>query len=209
MTNGDGSALNDYDGGSPSVYQAMVEDLDAAVSKVLHSLEASGQRNTTLVYFASDNGGERFSSMGPFTGGKDTLYEGGIRVPTLLSWPGTLPPRRVSAEPVITMDWTATFLELAGATPRADFPLDGSSLVGYLFAGEHRKPVDLFWWMADQAALRRGRLKYLRTEDDGEALFDLEADDQEQTDLSGVQPDVLSALRTAWEQVNAELLPYP
>ncbi len=106
----------------------MVEDLDAAVGTVLDALRRSGQREDTVVFFASDNGGERFSYHWPFTGGKGDLLEGGIRVSTLLSWPGRLRPRQVSATPVITQDGTATFLELAGATPAPDKPLDGSSL---------------------------------------------------------------------------------
>ena len=78
-------------------------------------MDSSGQREDTVVFFASDNGGERFSYVWPFTGDKGSLKEGGIRVPTILSWPGTLPAGQVSDVPVITMDWTATLLDLGGA----------------------------------------------------------------------------------------------
>ena len=124
--------LGHRDGGSLRVYRAMVEDLDAAVGQVLDAVDSSGQLRDTVVFFASDNGGERFSYVWPFTGAKGSVNEGGIRVPTLLSWPGTLPGGQRSHVPVVTMDWTATLLDLAGARPDPKHPLDGSSLSGYL-----------------------------------------------------------------------------
>ena len=186
----------------------MVEDLDASVGKVLEALRRSGQREDTLVFFASDNGGERFSYYWPFTGGKGDLLEGGIRVSTLLSWPGKLRPRQVSSTPIITQDWTATFLELAGATPAADKPLDGSSLAGHLFRGEPAPEHDLFWRMRGERALRRGNRKYLRTPAGEDRLHDLAADKHEQANLARRHPDELAALRSAWEAIDATLLPY-
>lgn len=100
---------------SQEMYKEMVEDLDRSIGQVMTALRRSGQLADTLVFFASDNGGERFSYYWPFSGGKGNVYEGGIRVPTLLSWPGTLPSRQVSDAPVITQDWTASFLEHANA----------------------------------------------------------------------------------------------
>jgi arylsulfatase A-like enzyme len=200
--------LAHFDGGSLDVYQAMVEDLDRSVGRVLSALNDSRQLNDTVVLFASDNGGERFSYVWPFTGGKFTLNEGGIRVPTILSWPGTLPPARVSHEPVITMDWTATFVEVAGAQPDEDYPFDGTSLVPYLLRGRKLTERPLFWRLHDWRALRAGTLKYLQTDDGSDHLYDLAADEHEQADLVDLRPEDLDRLRAVWEQIDAEQLPY-
>jgi len=202
------SSLAHYDGGSLEVYRTMVEDLDRSMGQVLAALDGSGQQQDTLVFFASDNGGERFSYVWPFSGAKFSLNEGGIRVPTILSWPGTLPGRRVSREPVITMDWTATFLDLGRALPDAKHPLDGKSLTPFLFDGRRPDARDLFWRMSDQRAMRRGSLKYLRDPDGNDHLFDLAADEHEQADLVDLRPDDLATLRKAWEAVDKDLLPY-
>jgi arylsulfatase A-like enzyme len=197
------------DGGSLETYREMVEDLDRAVGKVLTALRRSGQLDNTLAFFASDNGGERFSYYWPFSGGKGDVLEGGIRVSTLLSWAGKLRPRQVSHEPVVTMDWHATFLELAGAEPDHAYPLDGVSLVDHLFRGKPLPERDLFWRMRGERALRRGDLKYVRLSDGVERLHDLAADAREEANLVRQRPEELGALRGAWEAIDATLLPYP
>jgi arylsulfatase A-like enzyme len=206
---GEPGVLFHEDGGSLETYRAMVEDLDRSVGKVLAALRRSGQLRDTVVFFASDNGGERFSYYWPFSGGKGDLLEGGIRVSTLLSWPGRLRPRQVSDAPAITMDWHATFLELAGAEPDPAYPLDGVSLVDHLFRGGPVPERDLFWRMRGERALRRGDLKYVRPPGGADRLHDLRADPREQADLAPRRPDDLAALRSAWETTDATLLPYP
>jgi arylsulfatase A-like enzyme len=197
------------DGGSLETYREMVEDLDRSVGKVVSALRRSGQLERTLILFASDNGGERFSYYWPFSGGKGGVLEGGIRVATILSWPGKLRRRQVNHEPVLTMDWTATLLELAGAAPASKYPLDGVSLVDHLFRGKSLPQRDLFWRMRGERALRRGDLKYLRLANGADQLFDLSADVREQANLATKRPSDLAALRSAWEAVNSQLLPYP
>lgn len=83
---GDRSALRNADAGSVEKYTQMVEDLDRSVGEVLRALKRSGQEEDTLVFFASDNGGERFSYNWPLSGNKSSLQEGGIRVPSVLRW---------------------------------------------------------------------------------------------------------------------------
>jgi arylsulfatase A-like enzyme len=140
--------------------------------------------------------------------GKGQVLEGGIRIPTLLSWPGKLRRRQVSHEPVVTMDWTATFLELAGAQPGPRYPLDGASFADHLFRGTRAPRHDRFWRMRGERALRRGNLKYVQLADGVDHLYDLDADLRKQADLGHSRPDDLAALRSAWEAVNAELLRY-
>lgn len=206
---GEPGVLFHNDGGSLETYKAMVEDLDRSVGKVLAALRRTGQLDDTVVFFASDNGGERFSYYWPFSGGKGDLQEGGIRVSTLLSWPGKLRPRQVSDTPVHTTDWTATFLELAGAEPDPAYALDGVSLVGHLLRGRRAPERDLFWRMRGERALRRGHLKYLRLGDGADRLHDLRADAREQANLARARPADLAELRAAWEAIDATLLPYP
>lgn len=205
---GDRTALFHYDGGSVEKYREMVENLDTAIGTVLRELRRTGQDKDTLVLFASDNGGERFSYNWPLTGEKASVNEGGIRVPMILSWPDQVHPRQVDDTPVYTSDWTATFLELGGAAPDPAYPLDGTSLVPHLFRGREVPERDLFWRTREGRALRRGDLKYVRI-DGTDHLYDLAADSREQADLATKRPAELAALRAAWEAVDSTLLPYP
>ncbi|MDV9174469.1 sulfatase-like hydrolase/transferase [Streptomyces sp. W16] len=202
-------ALNQWDGGSVAKYTEMVQSMDAAVGEVLAALRRSGQEEHTLVYFASDNGGERWSYLWPLSGEKFVLQEGGIRVPTIVRWPHRIDGNQVSHEPNFSPDWTATFLELAGARPAPAYPLDGTSLAGYLLRGEELPERDLFWRVEANRALRRGGWKYYQDEDGDDHLFDLGADLREQADLALDKPELLAELKAAWEEIAGGLLPYP
>ncbi|KAB2349618.1 sulfatase family protein [Actinomadura rudentiformis] len=210
---GDSRALWHEDGGSLDTYRAMVESLDAAVGRVLRALRETGQERDTFVLFSSDNGGERFSHQWPLSGQKASLNEGGIRVPNILRWPARVRPRQVSRVPVITQDWTATILEVAGTKPAAGFPLDGHSLASYLLRGTREPQHDLFWRTKSSRALRRGRWKYLSGPVEGggattERLYDLTIDPREQANLALRDPEVLKRLKARWEEIDKELLPY-
>ncbi|MGW1734542.1 sulfatase family protein [Streptomyces sp. NPDC001999] len=196
------------DGGSVAKYKQMVEDLDRSVGEVLKALERSGQAEDTLVFFASDNGGERFSYQWPLSGNKSSLQEGGIRVPAVLRWPARIDPRQVSGLPVFSPDWTATLLELGGARPDPAYPLDGISLAGYLLRGEEPKERDLFWRVRGERALRRGDWKYYRGKGGTDQLFQLAHDQREQADRAQAEPKLLAELRASWERTDAGLLPY-
>ncbi|MCX5367841.1 sulfatase [Streptomyces sp. NBC_00103] len=203
-----GRALNHYDGGSVEKYAQMVESLDAAVGEVLTALRRSGQEENTLVLFASDNGGERYSYNWPLSGQKFVLLEGGIRVPTIVRWPARIDGHQVSDEPNVSPDWTATLLELAGARPDPAYPLDGTSLAGYLLRGERVPEHDLFWRVRANRALRRGDWKYYQDATKTDHLYNLAADSREQADLAPDRPELLAELKAAWERTAAGLLPY-
>ncbi|MEU4692878.1 sulfatase-like hydrolase/transferase [Actinoplanes sp. NPDC023714] len=204
---GDVQAIFHNDGGSLETYVKMVENLDRRIGQVLTALRQTGQEENTLVVFASDNGGERFSYNWPLTGNKGSLSEGGIRVPTILRWPARIRAGQVSHEPVVTHDWTATLLEIAGAAPDRAYPLDGTSLAGYLLRGSDVPERDIFWRTRANRALRRGRWKYLRLST-SDALYDVEADPREQANLAAKHPEIVAELRARWEQINAGLLSY-
>ncbi|MGI5411400.1 sulfatase family protein [Streptomyces chartreusis] len=203
------SALNHYDGGSVEKYTEMVESLDAAVGEVLDALRRSGQQENTLVLFASDNGGERYSYNWPLSGEKFVLLEGGIRVPAIVRWPARIDGRQVSHEPNFSPDWTATLLELGGARPDPAYPLDGTSLAGYLLRGEEVPQRDLFWRVRAGRALRRGDWKYYRDADGKDHLYDLAHDKREQADRAPDEPALLAELKASWERTANTLLPYP
>ncbi|MFB7212021.1 sulfatase [Streptomyces sp. NPDC056255] len=197
------------DGGSIEKYKQMVEDLDRSVGEVLKALKRSGQEQDTLVFFASDNGGERFSYQWPLSGNKSSLQEGGIRVPAVLRWPARIDAHQVSDLPVFSPDWTATLLELGGARPDPAYPLDGVSLAGYLLRGEQPRERDLFWRVRGERALRRGDWKYYRGKGGKDQLFQLAHDQREQADRAAAEPELLAELRASWERTDAGLLPYP
>ncbi|MDC0772709.1 sulfatase family protein [Streptomyces sp. HD] len=202
-------ALNHYDGGSVEKYTEMVQSLDAAVGKVLDALRRSGQEENTLVLFASDNGGERYSYNWPLSGEKFVLLEGGIRVPAIVRWPARLDGHQVSHEPNFSPDWTATLLEIGGARPDPAYPLDGTSLAGHLLRGERLPERDLFWRVRANRALRRGDWKYYRDADGTDHLYNLANDQREQADLAPDEPALLAELKASWERTAGTLLPYP
>jgi arylsulfatase A-like enzyme len=196
-------------GGSPETYARMMASMDTGVGRVLEALRRRGLENDTLVIFTSDNGGERFSHMGPFSQGKMTLNEGGLRVPAAARWPGVIPQGGRTGQVAVTMDLTATFLALAGASAPAAAPSDGIDLMPALRGERGAVPRDLYWRIFQrrkQKAMRSRDWKYLQT-DQGEFLFDLAADPGEKRDLRADHPAVFQQLRAklaAWER---EVLP--
>jgi arylsulfatase A-like enzyme len=213
------------DGGSLAKYAELVETMDEGIGRILDALVEAGKATDTLVVFCSDNGGERWSLNWPFVGEKGDLYEGGIRTPLVARWPAAFDPGQRSDAPNITMDWTATFLDAAGAEPHPDYPLDGVSLLGWLVDGAPYPDHDLFWRISSQGALRRGRFKYVRDGRDRaimgnwprqyhpmgvwEFLYDVSVDGREAADLKRHHPELLADLRAAWDRIDATLVPYP
>lgn len=216
------SALFHFEGGSLSTYRAMVAALDDGVGQVLAALEETGRADDTVVVFSSDNGGERYAFLWPFLGKKGDLEEGGIRVPFALRWPAALDGGQVDHFPNVTMDWTATLLELAGAPAAPGYPLDGVSLLPWLVDGAPPPERDLLWRTREQGALRRGRWKLLY---DRQAkplwhgrfakagprvrLFDLSVDGRETADLAGEHPERVAQMLGSWEAFDHSLLAYP
>jgi arylsulfatase A-like enzyme len=196
------------DGGSLRVFTAMMQRLDEGVGRLLRALEDAGQSRDTFVVFTSDNGGERYSYNWPASDGKTSLQEGGIRVPAIVRWPGRVPAGRTADQSVITMDWTATMLAVAGAAPDPGYPLDGVDLTPLCLGEPAQFERALFWRTRAQDAARRGRWKYLRSGDD-EMLFDIPNDPGERSDLDIYQPQALTSLREEFRRWNSQMLPRP
>ena len=196
------------DGGTQKTYATMLQSLDVNIGRVLQALDASGLAGNTIVVFTSDNGGERFSKTWPFSGMKTELLEGGIRVPTIVRWPGRIAAGSVSEQVTITMDWVPTLLAAAGTTPDAAYPADGEDL-GPIMTGRAAPHSRRLYWRykaGSQRAIRDGDWKYLRIAGN-EFLFDVVQDPRERGNLKERQKDVFDRLKTDWETWNDTMLP--
>jgi arylsulfatase A-like enzyme len=204
-------------GGSPEIFAGMMQALDEGVARVLAVLAENGYAENTIVIFTSDNGGEKFSEMGGLSGMKLQLWEGGIRVPAFVRWPGVVPAGRTSDQVVTTLDWTATMLAAAGAASGPE--LDGMDLLPHLRGATEVVERTVFWrsnrWGLQHAA-RQGNWKYLRIDtrhpratrpEAGELLFDLSEDPQERKNLAASHPEVLDRLRRLYAEWEAGALP--
>jgi arylsulfatase A-like enzyme len=199
-------------GGSPKIYAAMMKSLDDGIDSIMKTLDAENLSNQTIVIFTNDNGGERYSDNGGLTNSKGTLWEGGIRVPAFVRWPGKIKAGTITEQAVVTMDWSATILSAGGVKPDAGFPLDGIDLMPIL-TGKKKNIERVFYWRATQRvkqkAIRSGRWKYLQDEK-GEYLFDLVSDQAEQHDLKTSQPAIFDQLKKKyadWEKTILKPIP--
>ena len=197
-------------GGNIHTYHRMIHHMDEGIGWLMDTLRRHGMVDNTLVVFTSDNGGERFSDNWPLVGGKMDLTEGGIRVPWIAHWPRVVAPGTVSSQHCMTMDWSATVLDAAGARPDPDYPLDGRSLLQVLHPGNETFERPLFWRMKHrgQRAHRHGDWKYLRV-DGHDYLFNIVADARERANLAGREPQRLNEMRQAWEAWNDTMPPIP
>lgn len=201
-------SLLDWDGGSRKTYAAMVRSMDDAIGRVLRTLDERGLARDTIVVFTSDNGGERFSDVWPFSGKKGELLEGGLRVPMVARWPARIPAGATGEQVMASMDWTPTLLAAAGAVPAPSHPPDGEDLLPVLVGEAQPRPRKLFWRFKahGQRAVRDGDWKYLRI-DGNEFLFDLAEDPRERANLRRRRQDVFDRLKGEWDAWNATMLP--
>jgi len=197
-------------------YAAQVSLMDDAIGNVLAALRASGQERRTLVFFFSDNGGpimtngRNGSSNLPLRGGKGEVYEGGIRVPFVVSWPGNLPAGRVYDLPVSSLDVFPTALALAGVPIPTNKIYDGVNLLPFLTGANTNAPhTELFWRVGGgrQLAVRENDFKLVRFRNEPVAFFDLAADIGETNDLSGVRTNEVRQLGATLDGWNKTLVP--
>ena len=204
------SNLFHLDGGNIHTYHRMIHHMDEGIGWLLDALRDTKQLDNTLIVFTSDNGGERFSDNWPLVGGKMDLTEGGIRVPWIAHWPAVISAGAVSSQHCLTMDWSATMLDLGGATIPDSHPLDGISLRPVLQDPTHLIDRPLFWRMnhRQQRAMRSACWKYLRV-DGNDYLFNIDLDARERANLGHREPERLAAMKQAWEDWEATMPPIP
>jgi arylsulfatase A-like enzyme len=193
-------------GGSMQVYASMMKNMDTGIGKILAALKKSGLERDTLVIFTSDNGGERYSFNWPFQFKKMFLWEGGLRVPAMVRWPDVIPAGKVTEQATVTMDWSATMLAVAGASPDPSYPFDGENLMPVLTGAKSEYDRTIFFRIKIHDAVRSGRWKYLK-EGGNEHLFDVVADPGEHAELKTKHPEVFEKLRNEFAAWNAKMLP--
>ena len=198
--------------GDQIMFGAFVETMDHYIGELLEAIDDLGLAESTVVMFTSDHGGDPRDSTGELLrGSKWTLYEGGVRVPFLVRWPGVVPTGTVSEVPVMGTDILPTVCELAGLQPHPAIPLDGISFAQVLRGNEevHRQKRDTLFWhfpfyhppfgyegTSPCSAIRKGNDKLIHFyEDDHLELFDLEEDVEEQFDLAKAEPAKAGELR--------------
>ena len=194
----------------------MVLALDDGLGRVLQALDETGLARDTLVIFMTDHGGDPDygGSNLPFRGSKATLFEGGLRVPCLVRWPGRIKPGIQSNAVTSAWDIFPTLCRLAGAE-LPDAPLDGQDITPVLLKGEDPGEREFFWHTGRHAelargqwtALRRGPWKYLQTPQGDEILFDIEEDPHEKSNLAESHPERLAKMRSRRDALLTECLP--
>ena len=199
-------------------YAATIEAVDRNVGRIVAALGKLGLTDDTVVIFTSDNGGTP-QYTAPLNGSKGQLYEGGIRVPLVVSWPGLARKGTSSDVPVASIDLYPTLLELSGASPPRDQPLDGMSLAAILEGGQSRPRSRLFWHFpcyvgraTPSSAIREGDFKLVEFFEDGGRveLYNLREDPNEQRNLAATMPDktkTLTATLHAWQKETGAAIP--
>ena len=198
---------------------AMLERIDAGVGKIMEILQKNELDKNTLLIFFSDNGGApNVGNNGNLRAGKSWLYEGGIREPLLMRWPGKITPNTSTEVPVSSVDFYPTFVEMAGGKNSPGNILDGVSLLPLITKNIAPKRVALFWhypsetgrWRPKMAsAVRKGNYKLIEFYlGDKLELYDLEKDPSEKNNLAETMPGKVKELKTLldnWKkEVNAE-----
>jgi arylsulfatase A-like enzyme len=190
---------SDPDANTRADYVTMVERADAGVGRILATIDRLGLRRNTIVIFTNDNGGEWLSHGGPLFHRKGSVWEGGIRVPALVRWPGRIRAGRVSGQVGMTMDLTASIVAAAGV-PAPATGLDGVNLLPILEGRAPEMERTLFWRVGgavrQQQAVRSGRWK-LVIDQGRPLLFDLSRDIGERTDVIAAHRDVAMRLQAA------------
>ena len=215
------------------VYAAMVDHMDVNVGRLLDTLDELGMRDNTFVIFTSDNGGiYNISRLWPLRGEKGSYYEGGIRVPMVVRWPGQVASGGVSEEPVSGVDFFPTFIEVAGIEAPEDHLLDGLSLVPLLRDEETLPERPLFWHFPvylqrygrgnvetrdplfrtrPGMVMRYGRWKlHEYFEDGGLELYHLDKDLGERLNLAEILPDKteeMHAIMKEWREETGAPVP--
>jgi arylsulfatase A-like enzyme len=194
------SNLFHLDGGDVETYRRMIHHMDEGIGQLIQALRDEALLDDTLIVFTSDNGGERFSDNWPLVGGKMDLTEGGIRVPWIAHWPAGIPAGSTSEQLCMSMDWSATLLEIGGGRAHPGYPIDGVSLAPVLRDPTQRIERPLYWRMnhRHQRALRKGDWKYLQV-DGNEYLFNLSRDARERANLAHKHPAMFQLLRDEWQ----------
>lgn len=196
------------------IFAAMLSNLDDSVGDVLAAIEKNELQRDTLVVFLSDNGGptrELTSSNLPLRGEKGSMYEGGIRVPFMIRWPGKIPSGETYDHAVSSLDLLPTTAAAANISLPKNVATDGINLLPHLIGSKTERPHDtLYWRTGKKAALRHHDWKIVRNSGRGQSaewqMYDLSSDLSESRDLAGTDKSRLDNLVAIWERINGEMI---
>ncbi len=205
-----------------AVYAGLLESVDDSVGQIMTTLDELQLSSNTLIIFTSDNGGLLGSTANPpFRAGKGSAYEGGVRIPLILRWPGTIQPGTTCPTPVITPDFYPTLLAISGATPRRPSPVDGENLLPLLKQSGPLQRDTLYWHYphyhpggaTPYSALRQGDWRLIEFHEDHHLeLYNLKTDTAEANDLATALPETAATLQRklhAWLKETGAQLPIP
>lgn len=218
---------------SAAVYSGTIDNTDRAIGRLIAKLKKIAPAEETLIIYASDNGSYRDDRTGGLRGQKGMNWEGGIRVPGIFSWPGTIEEGQVAAEPAGLVDVLPTVCGLLGLQTPMGVPLDGSDLVPVLTgdAGDFSRQQPLFWHLQKArpvVAMRAGDYSLVADPDfelsesnmfderwipaikaghyTNFQLFDLKADPNQTTDIAAENPELLAKLKAQLLEINASVM---
>ncbi|MCB1020465.1 MAG: sulfatase [Bryobacterales bacterium] len=211
----------DPSGRNNATYAAMTEGVDESVGRIVTKLDELGLTNDTVIFFFSDNGGvPRVAFNGGLRSGKGYLWEGGIREPLIVKWPGVIPAGSVESTPVTSVDFYPTILAMAGAADAPNHSVDGVSLTPLLEKSGPLARSEIYWHYPHYAnsgstptgAVRQGDWKLLEFFEDGHVeLYNLAEDVAEEHDRATEMPEKTAELRgllASWrESVGAKSTP--
>ncbi len=191
--------------GTRQDYVAMLERADQGIGEIVQALNDAGVSDNTLVIFTNDNGGEWLARNAPLFNRKWTVWEGGIRVPAILRWPGVIPAGRVTDQVGITMDLTATILAVTRAELPGDLGLEGINLLPIVTGDAAEQERTLFWRDVDNSrAVRSGDWK-LVVDGRNSFVFNVRIDLGERNDMANIRQDVARRLRLLLEEWEADV----
>lgn len=183
-------------------YYGAVTRMDEVIGDVLDALDQAGQTDNTIVLFMSDNGGSGNGGNAPLRGSKSTLWEGGLRVPFIIRWPGKVPAGKVTDEFLTALEIVPTLLAATGAAAPTQVTLDGFDMLPVLRGEKPSARTEMFWQRRADKAARVGNWKWLDSAK-GKGLYDLATDPGETKDLSQENPEVVKLMQTrfaAWKK---------
>ena len=207
-------------------YAAMMSAMDDGIGRTVAALRAEGLEENTLIFFFSDNGGPTMAGTTingatntPLRGSKRQTWEGGIRVPFMIRWKGTLAEGKIDSRPVVQLDVLPTALAAAGVEPSANWKLDGVNLLPYLTGTQQGSPHQaLYWRLFGHMAIRKGPWKLVKTTEgpvlaadttnpdlSGAQLFNLAEDIGEQHDHAATHAEKVRELADDWLRWSKEM----
>ena len=177
-----------------AIRSAMLASLDKAVGRISRAIDDHGFRDDTLFIFTNDNGPVLEEMSKPFRGTKNTTFEGGVRQPAILRWPGLTKPGTRKEGLMFVADFYPTFISLAGGRDQQERPIDGIDMTAMLFEGEASRRDEIVFDVSGSVRLptiRRGSFKLM-----GDMLFNIDEDPYEQTNVAAKHPKVVNELRS-------------